>query len=111
MVATVRQCASRSTITPTYKPLQMHQEGWGASLVEHTAMGTWSLPESKLHINYLEIKAVLLALKEIRNFCLKNITVIATDNTTVVTHIKKEGDEAGPSLCPTMENPTRCSRK
>ena len=27
-------------------------EGWGAHLDEHTARGTWSLPGSKLHINY-----------------------------------------------------------
>ena len=27
------------------------KEGWGAHLNEHTARGTWSLPESKLHIN------------------------------------------------------------
>ena len=28
------------------------KERWGAHLNEHTARGTWSLPESKLHINY-----------------------------------------------------------
>ena len=39
------------------------KEGWGAHLDEHTARGTWSLPESKLHINHLELKAVFLALK------------------------------------------------
>ena len=38
------------------------KEGWGAHLNERTARGSWSLPESKLHINYLELKAVLLAL-------------------------------------------------
>ena len=42
------------------------KEGWGAHLDEHTARGTWSLPESKLHINHLELKAVFLALKEFR---------------------------------------------
>ena len=40
------------------------KEEWGARLDEHTARGTWSLPESKLHINFLELKAVFLALKE-----------------------------------------------
>ena len=40
------------------------KEGWGAHLDEHTARGQWSLPESKLHINHLELKAVFLALKE-----------------------------------------------
>ena len=33
------------------------KEGWGTHLDEHTARGTWSLPESKLHINQLELKA------------------------------------------------------
>ena len=40
------------------------KEGWGTHLNEHIVRGTWSLPESKLHINYLELKAVFLALKE-----------------------------------------------
>ena len=40
------------------------KEGWGAHLNERTARGAWSLPESKLHINHLELKAVFLALKE-----------------------------------------------
>ena len=33
------------------------KEGWGAHLNEHTARGTWSVPESKLHINHLELKS------------------------------------------------------
>ena len=41
------------------------KEGWGAHLGDFTASGTWSVPESKLHINFLELKAVLLALKKI----------------------------------------------
>ena len=40
------------------------KEGWGAHLNEYTARGFWSLPESKLHINYLELKAVFQALKD-----------------------------------------------
>ena len=43
------------------------KEGWGAHLNEHTARATWPLPESKLHINYLELKAVFLALKEFQD--------------------------------------------
>ena len=83
------------------------KEGWGAHLDEHTARGTWSLPESKLHINHLELKAVFLALKEFRTLCCNKTVLIATDNTTVVTYINKEGggDEVGLSLCPTVENP------
>ena len=45
------------------------KEGWGAQLGEHTIRGIWSLPESKLHISYLELKVVLLALKEFQDLC------------------------------------------
>ena len=81
------------------------KEGWGAHLDEHTARGTWSLPESKLHINQLELKAVFLALKEFRTLVSNKTVLIATDNTTVVAYINKEGgDEIGLPVCPTVEN-------
>ena len=69
VVAGGKQCAFRSTITPPLKhALQIFtdasKEGWGAHLNERTARGTWSVPESKLHINHLELKVVFLALKE-----------------------------------------------
>ena len=57
------------------------KEGWGAHLNESTARGTWSVPESKLDINHLELKAVFLALKEFQDLCSKNIVLVATDNT------------------------------
>ena len=66
-------------------------EGWGAHLDDHTARGTWSLPESKLHINHLELKAVFLALKEFRTLVFNKTVLVATDNTTVVAYINKEG--------------------
>ena len=56
------------------------KEGWGAHLNELTARGSWSVPESKLHINYLELKAVLLALKEFQDLCTDKIVLVATDN-------------------------------
>ena len=66
VVAGGKQCATRSTITPCktcsaniYRHIKRR-----AHLDEHTARGTWSLPESKLHINHLELKAVFLALKQ-----------------------------------------------
>ena len=75
------------------------EEGWGAHLHEHTARRTWSLPESKLHINHLELKAVFLALKEFQNLCCNKTVLIATDNTTVVVYINKEGGMKSGSLC------------
>ena len=73
--------------------------GWGAHLDEHTARRTWSLPKSKLHINHLELKAVFLALKEFRTLICNKTVLIATDNTTVVAYIKKEGGMKSGSLC------------
>ena len=67
------------------------KEVWDAHLNEHTARGTWSLPVSKLHINYLELKAVFLALKEFQDLCSDRIVLVATNNTTVVSYINKEG--------------------
>ena len=76
------------------------KEGWGAHLSARTARGTWSLPESKLHINHLELKAVLLALKEFQDLGSNNIVLVTTDNTIVVVYINKEGgDEVGLSVC------------
>ena len=95
MVAVRRQCPYKPTITPNKHALQIFTdtstEGWGAHLNERTARGTWSLPESKLHINYLELKAVFLAIKEFQDLCVHKMVLVATDNTTVVSYINKEG--------------------
>ena len=66
-------------------------EGWGAHLGDSTARGVWSEVESQLHINFLELKAVLLALRSFELLCLNRIVLVATDNTTVVAYINKQG--------------------
>ena len=71
---------------------------------KHTARGIWSLPESKLHINYLELKAVFLVQKEFIGLGFNTI-VLATDNTTVTAYINKGEDEVGPSVYISVENP------
>ena len=54
----------------------------------------------------MELKAVFLVLKEFQDLCSNNIVLVATDNTTVVAYISKEGgDEVGLPVCPTVENP------
>ena len=73
------------------------KEGWGGQN-EFIARGTWSLLESKLHINYLELK-VFLALKEFQNLCVGKMVLIATNNTTVVSYINKEGGMRSGPLC------------
>ena len=74
------------------------REGWGAHLGDHTARTLWSLPKSKLHINMLDLMAVLLALKEFQDQCRGQVVLIATDNTTVVSYINKEGGMRSGSL-------------
>ena len=76
-----------------------NQVDFSAHLNEFTARGSWSVPESKLHINYLELKAVFLALKEFQNLCVDKIVLVATDNTTMVAYINKEGGMRSGPLC------------
>ena len=54
---------------------------------------------SKLHINCLELKAVFLTLKEFKDLCSDKIVLVATDNTTVVSYINKEGGMISGPLC------------
>ena len=72
---------------------------WGAHLGDYTAKGLWSKPEGALHINLLELKAVLLALKQFKPLCWGQIILVCTDNTTVVSYINKEGGMKSGSLC------------
>ena len=75
------------------------KEGWGAHLGDFTARDIWSVPESHLHIIFLELKAVLLALKRFQHLIQGKVVLVATDNTTVVAYINKEGGMRSGSLC------------
>ena len=59
----------------------------------------WSDTESPLHINFLKLKAVSLALKSLKLLCRDQIVLVAMDNTTVVCYINKEGGMKSGSLC------------
>ena len=74
-------------------------EGWGAHLGDYTARGLWSKSEGNLLINLLELKAVLLALKQFEQLCWNQTILVCTDNTTVVSYINKEGGMKSGSLC------------
>ena len=74
-------------------------EGWSAHLGDYTARGGLSVPENHLHINFLELKAVLLALKTFEPLCWGLVVLVATDSTTVVAYINKEGGMRSGSLC------------
>ena len=73
--------------------------GWGAHLNSLQTQGLWEPLQKVRHINWLELKAVQLALKEflpqVKN---KNI-LIRSDNSTVVAYLNKEGGTKSLSLC------------
>ena len=62
------------------------------------ASGTWSHIESHLHINNLEMQAARLALCHFREFVLRKCVLLSTDNTTVVSFVKRQGGTHSLSL-------------
>jgi ribonuclease HI len=63
--------------------------GWGAHVneVELTSKDTWSPEESKMLIDILELKAVLLGVKHFRNQLKNQRVSLFSDNSTVVAYI------------------------
>ena len=75
------------------------KEGWGTQLNERAAKGTWSLPESKLYINHLELKAVFVVLKEFQDLCCNNIVLIAQTTQQWLPISTRRGGMKSGSLC------------
>ena len=73
-------------------------EGWGAHLQELTASGKWSPAEKGLHINLLEMKAVLMALHAFQDRLMNHSVGLMSDNTTVVAYVNKQGGTVSSSL-------------
>ncbi|XP_045137462.1 uncharacterized protein LOC123519890 [Portunus trituberculatus] len=65
--------------------------GWGGHLNERITGGSWSLEEQHLHINALELKAVLLALQTFRTDLKDKHIKVFCDNTTAMTYINEMG--------------------
>ena len=110
MVAAGRQCASGSTITPAkyaLQSLQMYQEGWGSHLGEHTARGTWTLPEASYTLNSLELRQSFGPLRIprplVEKYCCHNYR--QHNSGCLYEERGGGGNEVRPSLCPTRENP------
>ena len=62
-------------------------EGWGASMGNVSTGGAWLPDEKLMHINVLELKAILLALKSFVKTSHKHMS----DNTTTIYCINKMG--------------------
>ncbi len=65
--------------------------GWGAVLGDRKAGGPWAQHECGSHINCLEIKAVLLALKALCKDITKQHIRVQSDNTTAISYINSMG--------------------
>ena len=62
-------------------------------------IGTWSQQEGTRHINVLEMRAVLLALKAWAPLLRGSTVAWYVDNRTVVAHLLKEGGTRAWDLC------------
>ena len=74
-------------------------EGWGAHLNQSSTKCLWSDREKRLHINVLELKAVSLALRSFKDQCQNQTVPVATDNSTVVAYINKQGGTHSAEMC------------
>ena len=102
VVARGKQCASRSTITPTktcsadiYRRIKRRE---GHSLKQAHCKGNLVPSRNQVAYKPLGTKG-FLALKEFQDLCSNNIVLVTTDNTTVVAYIIKEGGMKLGSLC------------
>ena len=75
------------------------QKGWGAHLNEIVFSGLWSNKEAQLHINVLELKAVLLALKGFQEHLQGQSVLTCSDNSTVISYLNKEGGTHSIEMC------------
>ena len=85
--------------------------GWGATLDHRSASGKWTVKEAELHINHLELLAVMKAVQafvlRLRN---KGVTV-HLDNVTAASYFLKEGGTRSARLNePTRDILSYCSR-
>ena len=65
--------------------------GWGAVCGGTSTGGFWSLEEQGNHINFLELKAVLLGLKSLCSAFSGKHILVQSDNTTAVAYINAMG--------------------
>ena len=118
MVAEGRQCPYRPTITPNitcsaniYRRIKrrvghsLRRPHCKRSLVTSGKQAAYKLSRTK------RLKS-LLALKEFQDLCSNKIVLVATDNTTVVSYINKEGGIRSGPLCTLLWRIlTWCTRK
>ncbi|KAK7916624.1 hypothetical protein WMY93_012385 [Mugilogobius chulae] len=77
--------------------------GWGATHEGRTVSGVWSLQMRLCHVNYLELRAVHLALHHFLPLIKGQHVLVRTDNTTLVAYINKQGARTSVA-CPVTQS-------
>ena len=67
------------------------KKGWGAYLKGDTTQGLWSVSESQLHINELELKAAHFAVQAFGERLQNKHVKILCDNATTVAYVNAKG--------------------
>ena len=65
--------------------------GWGAVCGDTSTGGFWCLEEQRYHINFLELKDVLLGLKSLCGAFSEKHVLVQSDNTTTVAYLNAMG--------------------
>lgn len=73
--------------------------GWGGHMGSQITQGVWTESEKKLHINCLEMEAVIRTVKKFLSHLKGKNTLIRCDNSTVVQYINKQGGTKSIPLC------------
>ena len=66
-------------------------QGWGVHMGDSQILGTWTRADRKLHISFLELKAVICALQHWAPVLQGLQVMVAMNNSTVVSYINKQG--------------------
>jgi hypothetical protein len=73
-------------------------KGWGGHLDGMEAQGVWTVSETKFHINVLEMLAVWRVLQAFVQTLVGSQVMVASDNTTTVAYIRRQGGTRSSSL-------------
>ena len=103
VVAESHKCDERcrpSSQRPQYPTLYRHlKRRLGHSLRARLYKGSVVRLGKRLHINVLELKTVSLALQRFKDQCQNQTVLVATDNSTVVVYINKQGETHLAEMC------------
>ena len=103
LVAKSHKCDERcrpSSQRPQYPTLYRRlKRRLGCSLRSKFYKGSVVRPGKSLHMNVFELKAVSLALRSFKDQCQNQTVLVATDNSTVVAYINKQGGTHSAEMC------------